>query len=244
MEGGMSSNHPEQPLISPDLVRAWRADAEHDPDQQKAYLRFLQKRPLRARVHLPQVAGWLFAGMLLGMGSLYAATSVPWRLLLTSANTTEARHTERPAPPARNAAASTASPPSSPPPLPSTEQPPARAAATSAEHVEPAPSSATPESWQRAARALRERDFETANDALARLSQQGSQAEREAASLVRAQFLLNEQRSEEAQALLLELSRTSGSAQIRDKANKLLGTIQKSPASHRSFESGVGTNHP
>jgi len=240
----MSSNHPEPRLISPDIVRAWRADAEHDPEQQQAYLRFLQKRPLKTRVHRLPVIGWLTAGMLLGMGSLYAATSVPWRLLLTSSNSTQEHHAARPAAPARNGSVPTAALPSSPPPPPLPQESPARASATFSEHVEPAPSPTTPESWQRAARALRERDFDTANDALARLSQQGSQAEREAASLVRAQFLLNEQRSEEAQALLLELRRTSSSAQIRDRANKLLSSLQKSPASHRSFENGVGTNQP
>jgi len=240
----MSSSHPEQTSLAPALVQAWRADVEHDPDRQKAYLRFLQKRPRRARVHPLQIIGWLSLGMLLGMGSLYAATGVPWRLLLTSSNILQRRDAEGRTPAnVRNAPASTAAPTSSAPPPPSAleQQPPATA--TFSEHVEPAPSSA-PESWRRAAQALRDRDFETANDALARLSQQGSQAEREAASLVRAQFLLNEQRTVEAREVLVELSRTSSSPLVRGKANQLLASIEKLPNSHRSFELGPGTNQP
>ena len=242
----MSSNHPEPAPISPAIVQAWRADAEHDPDQQRAYLRFLQKRPLRARVHPLQIVGWLVAGMLLGMGSLYAATGVPWRQLLGSSNTLERRYAERPASAhARNVPAPTVAPAkSSASPPASTQEPPAPSAVTFPEQVEPAPSSAAPESWQRAARALRERDFDAANEALIRLSQQGSQEEREAAGLLRAQFLLNEQRTAEARAALVELSRTSSSALVREKANRLLSSIQKSPVSHRSFDVGPGTNLP
>jgi hypothetical protein len=241
----MSSNHPEPPPVSPAVAQAWRDDAERDPDRQRAYLRFLQKRPLRSRGHLLQIVGWLGAGMLLGVGSLYAATALPWRLLLTHSNRLESQHGGgRALPSARSAASSTAVSASGAAPVPLTPEPQAPVTAAFSERVEPAPSSAAHETWQRAARALRERDFDTANDALARLSQQGSQAEREAASLLRAQFLLNEQRTVEARDLLVELTRTSRSAVIRGKADSLLAAIQKSTNAHRSFDIAPGTNQP
>src|SRR4051812_40266970 len=87
----MSSKHPDKTPLSAALVLAWRKDAEHDPDRQGAYLRFLQKRPSRGRVRLLHVAGWLVAGMLLGMGSLYAATGAPWRLLVSGSSALERR---------------------------------------------------------------------------------------------------------------------------------------------------------
>src|SRR4051812_29913251 len=78
-EVAMSSVDPEsvRPLAA--LSRAWRAAEPDDAAVGRAYLRFLQRRPARARQQAWQIAGGVAVGMLLGMGSLYAATAKPWQ---------------------------------------------------------------------------------------------------------------------------------------------------------------------
>lgn len=176
--------------------------------------------------------------MLLGMGSLFAATAAPWRLLDFGWRTTEQRvaPVQQARAPVRSAARA---PTAVAQPAPS-EPAPAPAVVAEAPAGEP---SAARESWRRAAQGLKQRDFESTNDALLKLSQQGTEAEREAARMVRAQLLLNQGQTAEARQLLEGL-RGASSPSIRGKARALLDETQQSAPSHRSFELGASTNDP
>lgn len=236
----MSSVDPESLPPTATLSRAWREAEPDDAAVGRAYLRFLQRRPARKRRPAWQVAGWVVVGMLLGMGSLYAATAKPWRQLVGDAQapTSKTAHgpdqtthgNPAPAPVAVSAVPSASGVPSAEP----------RDAAT------PRPDSAVAarESWQRAARSLREQDFVTAGEALRRLSEQGTKPERESAELVRAQLLLSQGQRAEALELATALATSAETASIRRKAAELANEARKSSASKRSFEPGAGTNLP
>ena len=237
----MSSLSSEDRAPSAELAQAWRQDVATEAELRQAYLRFLQKRPAPRRPHPLQVLGWLAAGMLLGMGSLYAA-SAPWKALNFGWGRAAERAAVAPAPAAKPALPP--SPSSWPPPLPVTSSGPNRTLVP--QPVLPTPGSAVAarESWERAAQGLRERDFDTANQALLRLAEQGDSTERETAQLVRAQLLLSQGRAPEAEQLLRALQRAAGSPSIRDKAQELLAAPRKSTPSERSFEPLEGTKLP
>lgn len=231
----MSSPPLEDRRLPAAYVQAWRADAPTELEAQRDYLRFLQKRPRLARPRALQILAWMGAGMLLGMGSLFAATAAPWQLLSFSWNKTA----ERSQPTVTRAPARSA--PRLPPERVD-EPTPAEAAAPPQVAADP-PASEHPaarESWRRAAQGLKTRDFESTNDALLKLSQQGTEAEREAARMVRAQLLLSQGQIAEAQQLLEGL-RGASSPSIRSKARALLEETRQSAASHRSFELGAST---
>ena len=236
----MSSPPLEERRLPTAYVQAWHADAPTELEAQRDYLRFLQKRPRRSRPHALQILGWMGAGMLFGMGSLFAATAAPWRLLDFSWSKAEQR-VERVVPRAPTPPAPRVAPPAAESPaLPLA--PPAQALSaepTASEHA--AGAGAAKESWRRAAQGLRKRDFESTNDALIKLSQQGTVAEREAALMVRAQLLLNQGQTAEARQLLEGL-RGASSPSIRGKAQMLLDETQKFAPAHRSFELGASTN--
>jgi hypothetical protein len=113
----------------------------------------------------------------------------------------------------------------------------------------PAPSSssaaaaAAREEWQRAARGLRERDFETANRALEELAHSASGAERESAQLVQAQLLLSQGREADAANVLRMLSGSAHSPSVRQKSSELLKRVE-TPPSQRSFAPAEGANGP
>ena len=236
MEVSMSSPLRDEPL-STRLVRAFHDDVLTETELQRAYARFLQRRsPRRAGARL-QVPLWIALGMLLGLGSVYAATSSPLRSVLYGTPSVNRPHVDasnpRPAGPLPQAQPL----PSSQPPV----APPIAVSGSAAGRVSAPASSVARESWQRAARGLRERDLETADDALQKLAQQGDVAEREKAQLVRAQLLLSQARKHEARVLLMELSRSAGSPALRAKASDLLGSLAQSTDAHRSFELDGGT---
>jgi len=191
------------------------------------------------------------AGMLVGMGSLYAAETVQrrWHRAETLFQV-PVSHPPVSVPPLRRAAPGSGS--GSSESEPSTRAAPLGGGGSSVAITEVASPTevtsptevASPESWQRAARGLRESDFEAANDALLKLSRQGSQAERDIAKLVRAQVLLRQERAAEARVLLLELVRSTASATAREKSAKLLEQLPPVASAHRSFQIDPGTDSP
>lgn len=233
----MSSPRRDQSPFAPALVRAFHQDTPSEAELTRAYARFLQRRSRRRQRSRLQVPLGIAAGMLLGLGSLYAATSVPLRWWSFGRPHVDRSYVEPAgAPDARRQAAERALPPPNAP-APAVTAVPSSAAGRG---VTPAASIAR-ESWERAARGLRERDLAAADDALQKLAQQGEVSEREKAQLVRAQLLLSQGRGDEARSLLDELSRHGGSPALRAKAATLLGSLQRSTDSHRSFELDAGT---
>jgi hypothetical protein len=244
----MSSPDHEAPAVSRALAHAFRGDVASEPELRRAYLRFLQKRPSRIRPSALTVIGWVGAGMLLGMGSLYAATRGPWKLpgFGVSFTSQRARALDEPTPASRRATVAQASEVNSAEPAAS-----AMAELRPPELVgrptRPLSSALTPdgsESWERAARGLRERDFGTADDALLKLAEQGSPSERETAQLVRAQLLLSQGRRAEAQASLSQLEHSATTPSVRRKAQQLANELRQSVPSQRSFEPLPSTKGP
>ena len=238
----------DEPVVPPALVQAWRDACENQTQARQAYAKFSVRRGARRPVTLVAVAGWIIAGMLLSVGSLYAASAAPWPSLglPSTPRVLEARQSKIPrsadrhpkpqlsAPPALAIATSPSRPtsvvPGKNPPLASGES----AAATIA----------APEQWQRAARGLREGDFAGANAALRQLTSQTSGAEREAAQLALAQLLLSHGQSAEAVPLLRALQASARSSSVRRKATELLLRREESSAPERSFEGSVETHQP
>jgi hypothetical protein len=189
------------------------------------------------------VVVWLVAGMLLGMGSLFAATAIPLLLPGTGRTKTpsgvEPRPNEKEVPRAYGAR---------PRPTASAAEPVTSSSAPVPVEAPETPfrafSAAERESWQRVAGALRNSDLEEAHSALLRLSRQGSEADREVARLVRAQVLLRQGREFEARAVLQELSQRGISEATRRKAASLLERIVPVAPPHRSFELEPSTKGP
>lgn len=229
----MSSPLPEPGILSPTLVRGWQADQASDLDIQRAYVRFLGRGRAKRRSPALVAAGWVLAGMLLGMGSLYAATvAVP--LLF------------QPAPSASESLAGAASPKVEPGPAESPQNTPSAPVVAPAEPAasstprrassEPIPAPSAPEEWQRVSRAMRDHDYARAEAALDQLEPGASGNEREAAQLVRAQLLLKQGRVREATVLLQALQASARSPSVRQKAAELLAVPKNSVPSQRSFE--------
>lgn len=239
----MSSVNPESERPVATLSRAWRTAEPDDATVDRAYLRFLRhRRPLRARQPGWHIAGWVAVGMLLGMSSLYAATAKPWRKLGGSAQAPARTHADAPEKSAR-VTPRLAAVPVAAPVVPSSS-PGATGEPRDNGTPHPDPAAATRESWQRAAQSMRERDFATAGEALRRLSEQGTEAERESARLVRAQLLLSQGQRAEAFELASALAMSAKTASIRHKASELANEARKSSPSQRSFEPPTGTNSP
>jgi hypothetical protein len=237
----MSSRQPETPAISPALVAAWHRSLRTQAQAERAYDAFLKRRspPRRARARARDVAAWLCAGMLLGMGSLYAATSAYQRWQ------GPAQALEVPTPSERG---QTVTGQRAPRPLPSApgsaETAPAPVDSRSSRLVSGAPPEPAKESWQSAARGLRDGDFEAADEALLKLTAQGTPAERDAAKLVRGQVLLRQGRRSEARALLAQLSAGGVSTVTKQRATQLLQELSLAASSHRSFEPPPRTDLP
>lgn len=236
----MSSRHLDDPPLPRALRETWADQAADSREVQRAYLRFLRRgRPARPRAPALQIARWVLVGAVIGMGTVYAATG-PLRLFGRSEEVV-ARYVQKPvattsdqrspllapSPPAAESAAIVPQPP-----LPSSAVAPVT------------PAASTSEQWQRAARGLRERDFETANTALEELSRRGSNAERESAQLVQAQLLLSQGRESDAAKLLRSLRDSAHSPIVRQKSAELLARVNDSRPSQRSFEPVEGTNDP
>jgi hypothetical protein len=238
----------DEPVVPPALVQAWRDACENQAQARQAYAKFSVRRGARRPVTLIAVAGWIIAGMLLSVGSLYAASAAPWPSLglESTPGVLEARPTKIPRSADRHTKPKLSASPAvaiAPSPSPPTSvvggKAPALAPGASAEATIGAP-----EQWQRAARGLREGDFAGANAALRALTNQTSGAEREAALLALAQLLLGHQQSAEALPLLRALQASARSSSVRRKASELLSRREESGAAERSFEGSVETHQP
>ena len=181
----------------------------------------------------------MLLGVAIGMGSLYAATGplAPWWphepavvAKPGSAGSPAKLVVTNPQPTLPIDIPSVASPEAASSPVPALP-----AAATSA--------AAAREQWRRAARGLRERDFDTANRALEELVTKATGAERESAQLVQAQLLLSQGREAHALGLLRTLQATAQSPSVRQKSSELLARVETRP-SQRSFAPPEGTNEP
>jgi hypothetical protein len=182
---------------------------------------------------------WVLLGLAIGVGSVQAATLAlrSWKSmsavnhLMASPSAKSVRRIVIPesaplAPPREET-------PESAPLAPPREEPPSDS--------DPSPArggkAARPvrsERWKRAAEGLRDGDLTRADVALGELVRSGSSDEREAAQLARAQVLLRQGQSEEAERLLRSLQSSARSPLVRSQAAELL-TRQTRLPSRRSF---------
>jgi hypothetical protein len=238
----MSSEDPEAVRLSSAIGHAWRRGEPSDALVERAYRRFLQKQQRHRGVSFLRPAAWIALGTLLSIGSLYAATAGPWRLTGKSGGEEASRNRAPPHPPATPLGFDTAR---VPPALASSSgSAPAAPLAPSPAAARPSSAPSPRESWQRAARGLRERDFAAADDALRRLSAQGSRPEREAALLARAQLLLSQGQVAAALELSTSLASSADSSSTRHRAAAIASQARESTPSKRSFEPAPATNLP
>jgi hypothetical protein len=239
----MSSRHPDGEQLPQALRQAWQDQAADSRAVQRAYLRFLRRRrPARSRAPALQIARWILVGAVIGIGTVYAATGalrllgrndeVVVRRVLPPVAATPSPRATSPLPSPREAVSAAIVPQPSLPVAFSSASAPAT------------PVASTSEQWQRAARGLRERDFETANTALEELARRGSNGERESAQLVQAQLLLSQGRESDAAELLRSLRTSARSATVRQKSAELLARVNESRPSQRSFAPAEGTKDP
>jgi len=232
---------PEEDRPTRSLVEAWQADTPRPPEVRRAYHRFLnRRRSPNGRPGALPVVRWVLVGVVLGLGSVYAATQA---LQLFGSDTASGDGDASVRTPASKSSVGAAAPYGD-----NASPAPARAVPSTLPLNPvpslPMPSSSAPEQWQRAARGLREKDFATADAALDELARQGSAAERESARLVRAQLLLAQGRDHEAASALRELASSASSPSVKQKAAALLTRMNESLPSQRSFEPVQGTNTP
>ena len=241
----MSSDRSEDDALSRVWVEAWQADVAEPLRVRRAYQRCLASRSRVGDAGFRSApllgARWVLLGIVVGASSLFAASRASDWLA--------------PAPPAVRAPSSAPAlqPPGQANGLTTSTAPPALLSADEPKALPPAAQSASPraigaasepELWQRAARGLRDEDFDSANAALADLIRQGTTSERESARLVQAQVLLAQGRGQEAELLLRELASTGQSAKVRQKSRELLPTSQENRSSHGSFSPAGGANEP
>jgi hypothetical protein len=237
-----------------ELAALWRSEQPTRDEVQRAYWRFTSARREPARPF--RVGRWLLVGALIGVGAASAAPGgALHHLALELTGVVPDRGTQnprslRPKPSIRTERAPSAR-------LPTVEATPAAAETPSQPPREQAsrgvgvsrtappksavvkatgePPSRTEESaeWQRAARALRARDFREAEAALESLEKTGAQPDREAARLSRAQLLLANGRLREAQAALRSLATSAVSPRIRASALELERSVSEPPATNQ-----------
>ena len=262
------SFHPPDSLADLDappraLVEALREEPIDAARMQDAYLRFLQRRAAtptwwRAR----GVVRWAAFAVVIGVGSAYAANLI--RPFSSSpqlrdvgapalAPTAAPRVTKLRARPHKetspDASASEAAA--------SATQEQTRSEAelgreidgspTGTVHEQPSRSPAavaSAEQWKRAARGLRDGDFQSANAALKELTRRGTEADRESAQLVQAQVLLAQGREAEAGSLLKSLEASAHAPSVRRKSAELLARLRDRAAAARAAKSRPGTELP
>lgn len=106
----------------------------------------------------------------------------------------------------------------------------------------PAPVSSA-DQWKRAAQALRDGDYQSADAALQELTRGGTDADRESALLVQAQVLLAQGREREAKSLLKTLEGSARAPSVRRKSVELLARLRDRP-SPRPGKARVATEPP
>ncbi|MES1187156.1 MAG: hypothetical protein ABUL60_25290 [Myxococcales bacterium] len=241
----MSSLHPDDERLSRDWVEAFRGNTGHTEQVSRSYLRFLQRaRPSYRQPPMAQIAGWVLVGVVVGMSSVYAATG-PLQRWWQREPLVEPRASLVPVDTATNPQPTLLqrTEVDAPPPAPSAPVLPPSALSGPAPSSSSAAAAAAREEWQRAARGLRERDFDTANRALEELVHSASGAERESAQLVQAQLLLSQGREADAVNVLRVLLGSAHSPSVRQKSSDLLKRVE-TPPSQRSFAPAEGANGP
>lgn len=266
----MSSPTIDEPVISPSLAQAFRDGCENTAQARMAYARFVRRRSSPRRSALV-VGGCALLGMLVSIGSLYAANGAPLRWLGVAGAASEPERA-RPRPKRLAAAAVQASPvfpvASAPTsraptialvaPTQTAEAAPAatmtgrgapvasasREAAVTASASEATRLRSASEQWQRAAEGLRDGNFESADAALGAVIARSSGTEREAAQLARGQLLLSNGRRAEALTLLQFLQHSAELSSVRRKAGELVLRAQRNAAEDRSRARGAGANQP
>ena len=255
------SFHPPDSLADRDappraLVEALREEPIDAIRMQNAYLRFLQRRAAapswwRAR----GVARWAAFAVVVGVSSVYAAT-----LVRPFSSTPEPKGLSAPAlvPTAAPRASKLRARPQKEtgPEADAGLQVETESAAdagreinessTGTVHEQPARSPAavaSAEQWKRAARGLRDGDFQSANAALRELTRRGTEADRESAQLVQAQVLLAQGREAEAGSLLKSLEASAHAPSVRRKSAELLARLRDRPAP-RPAKPRTGTELP
>jgi hypothetical protein len=224
----MSLEHDDEP---PPASAAWDLFRRDEPEPraiQAAYLRFAARRPERVSALL--LLRWLTAGFVLGWGVAFAATGDPLfgaglrRAQPAAAAVSRVMPSARPSirAPERTSDAPSALAPldrAAPEPKPSSTGAHAFGSAPPSVLAE---STATDPKWQRAAAALKARDYAAAETALREVETAGAPNDRDPASLALAQVLLTRGRMVEARARLERLSVHASSPLVREKATALL----------------------
>jgi hypothetical protein len=230
----MTPRDPSDSPLSPELIGLLRSDAADARDVERAYRRFAIHRDVVPKP--ARVGRWLAFGFAMGWGVVFAATGEPFPGY---------REQSRPSAPQPTA------------PAPKTPRSPGTPAPTASVEPEVPPASSAPRSppvfsypfegdqpnpkWQRAARALRERDYSEAHAALDELERSENRADAEAASLALAQVLVAQGREREARGRLERLVASARSKLVRDKARALLLEID---AGDRSRAAPAATKSP
>ena len=214
----------------------WNLLRQDEPDPraiQAAYYRFAARRP--KPVSAFKVVRWLALGFVAGGSVALAATGTarlrerlwPAHLAARGAEAKPAPATPSSVAPASRATASAPSPDVSSLPAPNPPSDALHPTSEAPRAVLPEPSPTDPK-WQRAAAALKTRNYPAAESALREVETTGAPGDRDAASLALAQVLLTRGRVVEARARLERLSQRAGSTLVRDKARALLAEISSS----------------
>jgi hypothetical protein len=242
-----------------DLVEALRDEPIDAIRIQNAYARFLQRRATSSWWRARGVPRWAAFAVVVGVSSAYAANLI--RPFSTSpqvndvgapalvptavprASKLRARTQKEPEPAANREAdagsqVETGSETEADPEL--------NGSSTGMVREQPSRGPAavpSAEQWKRAARGLRDGDFQSANAALRQLTRSGTEGDRESAQLVQAQVLLAQGREAEAGLLLKSLEASAHAPSVRRKSTELLARLRDRPAP-RSTKSRPGTELP
>jgi len=241
------------------LVEALREEPIDAVRMQNAYLRFLQRRAApsawwRAR----GVVRWAALAAVVGVSSAYAANlirpfnaspQVPDAGAPALLPTTKSPAAKLRARPPKTTAPDSAAPPASPQGETASDADAGGETDVSSSGTARAQPAHTPapipsaEQWKRAARGLRDGDFQSANAALKELTRRGTEADRESAQLVQAQVLLAQGREAEAGNLLKSLEASAHAPSVRRKSAELLARLRDRPA-QRTGKSRAGAELP
>lgn len=228
----------DEPPLPEAIWNLLRRDEPEPHAIHAAYQRFITRRP--EAVSPFRVARWLLVGFVAGGSVAFAATGAPllgarfWPHHLTARDRSTApaiAHSPvKASPPAARDDAPLAEPSAVPLRAPLSDSLHPIGEAPHAILPDPAP---TDPKWQRAAGALKARDYVAAERVLREVETTGMPSDRDAASLALAQVLLTRGRTVEARARLERLTQRAGSALVREKAAALLA--DPSAPAERSF---------
>jgi len=220
---------PDLPVFSEAALRLLREQEPTDRAIDSAYRRFAV--PRRPRFQRLTVARWAIAGLVFGLGVAFAADAIVHRQPPRATPAPSAPLPSAPAQHKTRGIAGSLSTQAAPSPLPPASDdtpqrviasPPSSPPIAESQHE---PGSANRAAWARAAEGLRNQDDAETRAALSVLEQTGSDSDREAARLVRAQLLLQQRDFSGARALLQDLATTARSAPVRAKARALLNQM-------------------